>query len=48
MKFKLGDKTKDIWFGGLVSEYEFNRIKKIIELHPSVLEYNRLGRLEKI
>jgi hypothetical protein len=36
-------------FGGVfISEYELNRIKKMIELYPGVLEYNRLGRLEKI
>ena len=34
------------WYGNWISEYEFFRIKKMIELYKSVKEYERLGRLE--
>ncbi len=36
------------FYGIYISEYEFNRLVKIIRLYPETLEYERLGRLEKI
>jgi len=36
----------DRFYGNNCSEYEFGRVRKMIELYPQVQEYERLGRLE--
>jgi len=38
----------EIYAGVWLSEYEYNRVSKILELHPYVQEYTRLGEMEKI
>ena len=34
------------FYGNEISEYEFMRVRKMIDLFPQVEEYNRLGKLE--
>lgn len=34
------------WYGNFISEYEFNRVKKMLDLYPMVKEFERLGKLE--
>ena len=36
----------DRFYGNYCSEYEFGRVRKMIELYPQVQEYERLGKLE--
>lgn len=36
------------WAGSWISGYEFQRVKKMIQLWPAVQEFERLGKLEKI
>lgn len=34
----------DLWSGWTISENEFNRIKKLVQLRPYVEEYNKLSQ----
>ncbi len=36
----------DTFYGTWISKYDFERIRRMIQLYPSVLEYNKLGKLE--
>lgn len=36
------------WGGWWISAYDFERIKQMIKLFPSVLKYKQLGELEKL
>lgn len=44
----LPGEGSDRFYGSWISEYEFRRIREMIKLYPSVVEYERLGKLEKI
>jgi hypothetical protein len=33
------------FYGNWISEYEFQRVRKMIELFPSVQEYEKIGKL---
>lgn len=46
--FVIPNSSLDTFTGIFISKYDFDRIKKLVELYPNVLEYNRLGKLEKI
>lgn len=48
LKIMLKNSSLDTFCGTFISKYDFDRIKKMIEIYPAFLEYNRLGRLEKI
>ena len=38
--------TCNVFYGTWISEYEFRRIRRMIELYPSVEEYYKWARLE--
>lgn len=40
--------SSETWCGYWISEYDYSRLKRLIELHPQVEEYQRLGKLEKL
>lgn len=48
LRIMIPNNSLDTFCGVFISKYDFDRIKKLIGLYPSVLEYNRLGKLEKI
>lgn len=48
LKLTIPGQSLDTWYGTWISEYDFKRIARMIELFPAVKEYYRLGKIEKI
>jgi hypothetical protein len=48
LRLIVGSHGLDTWYGNWISEYDFKRIKKMTEIYPQVLEYQRLGAIEKV
>lgn len=48
LRLVIPGQSCDTWYGNWISQYEYDRIRKMILLFPSVEEYYRLGKLEKL